>query len=77
MTRFKEYTHGAACSDVGYALVVYRSLYPSVKLEVIDGRFARGTTTDWITVLEEEAMESTIKLVDDLNLFDDEDNKAE
>lgn len=43
-TRFKEYTRSVAFSAAGHALAVVRSLYPSVKLEAIDGGFARGTT---------------------------------
>ena len=47
------------------------------QLEVIDGEFTKRTTTEQITALEEEAPESTIKLTDDLDLFNEEENKTE
>lgn len=74
LTRFKEFTHGIACSTAGHALVVVRSLYPSVKLEVVNMGFARGTTVARTDKLEEKVEESTIKLGDDLNLFGNNDN---
>ena len=33
LENFKDYAHGVACSVMGRALVVVRSVYPSVKLE--------------------------------------------
>lgn len=74
LTHFKEFTRGAASFAAGHTLVVVRSLYPSVKLEVIDMGFAQGTATARIDELEEEVTESATKLVDDLNLFDNEGN---
>ena len=47
------------------------------QLEVIDGEFTKRTTTEHIIGLEEEALESTIKLTDDLDLFSKEENKME
>ena len=47
------------------------------RLEVIEGDFARGTTTEEIPTLEEEAAKSAIKLTNDLYLFDEEENKME
>jgi hypothetical protein len=45
--------------------------------DVIDGDFARGTTIEEIATLEEEAMESAIKLADNLDPFGEEENKIE
>ena len=47
------------------------------RLEVIDGDFARGAATEEIAMLEEEATESTVKLADDLDLFGEEENRAQ
>ena len=44
-----------------------------MKLERIDGGFARNLSDEQITVLEEEVSDSTIKLADDLDLFSDAD----
>ena len=33
LENFKDYARGVACSVMGHALVVVRSVYPSVKLE--------------------------------------------
>ena len=68
----KHYAHGITCSAVGHALVVVRSFYPLVKLERIDGGFARNLSDEQITALE-EVSDSAIKLVDDLDLFGDAD----
>ena len=74
---FKEYTQGIACSAAGHALVVVRSLYPAVKVEVVDTGFARGTSDARVDELEEEASGSAIKLAEDLDLFGERENKAQ
>ena len=71
LENFKQYARGVACSVMGHALVVVRSVYPSVKLERIDGGFARNLSDEQITALEEEVSELVIKLADDLDLFGD------
>ena len=40
LENFKHYACGIACFVVGHALAVFRSFYPSMKLERIDGGFA-------------------------------------
>ena len=60
---------------MGHALAVVRSVYPSVKIQQIDGGFARNLSDEQITALEEEVADSTIKLADDLDLFDDADHQ--
>ena len=72
LENFKHYAHGITCSAVGHALVVVRSFYPLVKLERIDGGFARNLSDEQITALE-EVSDSAIKLADDLDLFGDVD----
>ena len=73
LENFKHYNRGVACSSVGHALAVVRLFYPSVKLERIDGGFARNLSDEQITALEDEVSDSAIKLVDDLDLFGDAD----
>jgi hypothetical protein len=71
LTNFKAYIHGVACTVAGHALAVVRSLYLAVSLEVIDGGFAEGAEDAEVGQLTEEAMESTLKLIEDLDIFDD------
>ena len=73
LENFKHYAHGVACSITGHALPVVRSVYPSVKLERIDGGFAQNLSDEQITTLEEDVSYSTIMLADDLDLFGDAD----
>ena len=54
-----------------------RSLYPTVKLEVIDTGFARRTSDARVDELEEEASGSTIKQAEDLDLFRERENRAQ
>ena len=54
-----------------------RSLYPAVKLEVIDTSFARRTSDARVDELEEEASGSAIKLTEDLDLFGERENRAQ
>ena len=58
---------------MGHALAVVWSFYPLVKLERIDGGFARNLSDEQITALEEEVSDLAIKLVNDLDLFGDAD----
>lgn len=46
-----------------------------VSLEVIDGRFAKGTEDDEVEWLIEEAKESSFKLVEDLDIFGDKEQQ--
>jgi len=71
LENFKQYARGIGCSSAGHELVVVRSVYPSVKLERIDGGYARNLSDEQITALEEEVSELAIKLADDLVLFGD------
>ena len=75
LKNFKHYARGVACSVAGHALAVVRSIYPSVKLERIDGGFARNLSDKQITMLEEEVSDSMIKLADDMDLFSDAGNE--
>ena len=49
LKNFKHYACGIACSTMGHALAVVRSVYPSVKLERIDGVFAQNLSDEQIT----------------------------
>ena len=73
LKNFKQYAHGVACSAMAHVLVIVRSIYPSVKLEQIDGGFARNLSDEQITALE-EVSDSTIKLAD-MDLFGDASKK--
>jgi len=53
LENFKHYACGIACFVVGHALAVFRSFYPSMKLERIDGGFAQNLSDEQITALEE------------------------
>ena len=75
LENFKHYARGIACSTMGHALAIVRSVYPLVKLQQIDGGFARNLSDEQITVLEEEVSDSAIKLVDDMDLFGDAGNE--
>ena len=75
LKNFKQYAHGVACSAMAHVLVIVRSIYPSVKLEQIDGGFARNLSDEQITALEEEVSDSAIKLADDMDLFGDAGNE--
>ena len=75
LENFKYYARGVACSAVGHALAVVRSVYSLVKLERIDGGFAQNLSNEQITGLEEEVSDSAIKLVDDKDLFGDAGNE--
>ena len=78
LTKFKAYVRGAACTAVGHALAVVRSLYPSVELAAIDTGFVKGTEDDDAVRLADEATGSALKLVDDLDLFgEDKNNNGE
>jgi len=70
LKNFKHYARGITCSATGHALAIVRSVYPSVKLERIDGGFAQNLSDEQITALEEVSY-SAIKLVDDMDLFGD------
>lgn len=71
---FKQYTYDTTCATVGHVLAVVRSLYPSIKLEVVNTGFARGVSGAQVMVLGQEAKESVIKLADDLDLFGEREN---
>ena len=75
LKNFKHYARGIACSTTGHALAVVRSVYPSVKLERIDGGFAQNLSDEQITALEEEVFDSVIKLEDHMDLFGDAGNE--
>ena len=75
LENFKHYAHGVTCSAMGHALAVVRSVYPSVKLERSEGGFAQNLSDEQITMLEEEVADSAMKLVDDLDLFDEADHQ--
>ena len=74
LKNFKHYARGVTCSVAGHALAVVRSIYPSVKLERIDGSFARNMSDEQITALE-KVFDSVIKLADDMDLFGDVGNE--
>ena len=73
LENFKHHARGVACSTAGHALAVVRSFYPLVKLERIDGDFARNLNDEQITTLEAEVSDSAIKLANDLDPFGDAD----
>ena len=75
LENFKHYACVITYSAMGHALAVVRSVYPSVKLERIEGGFAQNLSDEQITALEEEVYDSAIKLADDMDLFGDAGNE--
>ena len=53
LANFRTYVHSVACTTARHALVVVRSQYPAVSLEVIDGGFAKGPEDDEVEQLTE------------------------
>ena len=74
LENFKHYAHGVACSAMGHALAVVRSVYPSMKLKRINDGFAQNMSDEQITALE-KVFDSVIKLADDMDLFGDVGNE--
>ena len=75
MANFGTYVHSTACTAARHALAVVQSLYLAMSLEIIDGRFAEGTEDDKVEQLTEEAMESSFRLVEDLDIFGDKEQQ--
>lgn len=70
--RFKVYVRGTAAYAIGHALSVVRSWYPAVELNWIDEGFPKGAADEVADALQLEAEECSVKLVDDLQLFENE-----
>lgn len=58
------------------ALAIVRSFYPGVWLDRIDDGFPKGTTDEQIEALVNEASDSAMKIIEDLDLFGDADAAA-
>ena len=69
--KFKVYVQSTACTAIGHALSFVRSLYPAVDLKIIDAGFPEDIKDEEADQLAEEAEESAIKLIDDLDTFGD------
>lgn len=69
--KFKVYVQSMACTAIGHALSVVRSLYPAVDLMIIDAGFPEDINDEEADQLMEAAKESAIKPVDDLDIFGD------
>jgi hypothetical protein len=74
---FKEFTRSATNSVVIHMLMVIRSYYPSVKPEVVGTGFARQTSSEKITKLEDETEEAAARLACDVDLFGEGENGTE
>lgn len=46
-----------------------------MSLEIVDGGFAEGTEDDEVEQLTEEAMESSFRLIEDLDIFGDKEQQ--
>jgi len=76
LSNVRVYVHGVACTAPRHALAVVKSLYPTVSIEVIDGGFAEEMEDAEVEQITEEATESALKLIEDLDIFGDrEQNK--
>ena len=69
---FKSFNWDAATSVVTHALVVVRSHYPAINLQVIGVGFARGTSMAKEEQLKDEVEDATKKLVSNVDLFGEE-----
>jgi hypothetical protein len=69
--KFKVYVQSTVCIAIGHALSVVRSLYLTVDLKIIDGGFPEDITDGEADQLTEEAEESAVKVIDDLDIFGD------
>ena len=77
LVNFRAYVHGIVGTTTGHALAVVQFLYPVVSLEVIDTGFATRTEGDDAEQLAMEAMELAFRLIEDLDIFDDEEQNNE
>lgn len=75
LMNFKTYVHGAACATARNALAVVCSLYPTVKLEIVNTGFTDEMSDDDAEKLMEEVTELAFKLVEDLDLFDEKEQQ--
>lgn len=76
LEQLRVYVHGAACAAVRHALALVWSHYPRVELARVETGFARRTTKEEMEKLSDEASDSAIKVVDDLDLFGDAEPTA-
>ena len=73
---FKEFTCSAAHGAVFHTLAQLRLHYPLVDLQRVVTRYARGTDANKIARLEDEAEETTKRLAEDVELFDEGGSSA-
>ena len=60
-----------------YALAVVRSHYPTIDLQAIEARFARGTGATKQQQLEDEVEDTAKKLAGDVDLFGEVDEEGQ
>ena len=75
---FKSFNHDAIVIAVTHALAVVRSHYPTIDLQAIGARLARGTGAMEHQQLEDEVEDVAKKLAGDIDLYGemDSDGKA-
>ena len=66
---FKNFNRDIVVTNITHALVVVRSYYPSVDLQVIGGGFIEGLSEAETKQLEDEVEDAARKLVGDIDLF--------
>ena len=74
---FKSFNHDATISAVTHALAAVWSHYPTIDLQVIGARFARGTGVMKQQELEDEVEDTVKKLADDIDLFGKVDGESQ
>ena len=74
---FKILNHNAIVTAVTHALVVVRSHYPTIDLQAIGARFARGMGAMEHQQLEDEVEDAAKKLAGDIDLFGEMDGDGE
>ena len=74
---FKSFNRDATISIATHALAVVRSHYPTINLQAIGARFARGTGATRQEQLKDEVEDAAKKLADDIDLFSEVDGDSQ
>ena len=74
---FKSFNRDATISIATHALAVVRSHYPTINLQAIGARFARGTGATRQEQLKDEVEDAAKSLVGDVDLFGEADGEGQ
>ena len=74
---FKSFNRDTIVSVATHALAVVRSHYPTIDLQAIGARFARGTGATKKEQLKDEVEDTAKKLAGDVDLFGEVDSEGQ